>query len=123
MRKGHRQRIPHRRPDRDCGTADCPCSASSGRRGVAGTLYGSPKNGEKAWFGWPKDDEIEALRKAWLKATDSEVRQEIAAKIRARLRNGALHPDRTIFAEERLPQNLRSVIKAPALFIWNVEKV
>jgi ABC-type transport system substrate-binding protein len=46
-----------------------------------------PANGDKAWFGWPKDDEIEALRKAWLKelkASDSEVRQEIAAEIQER---------------------------------------
>ena len=46
-----------------------------------------PANGDKAWFGWPKDDEIDALRKAWLNklnTSDSEVRQEIAAEIQER---------------------------------------
>ena len=40
-----------------------------------------PANGDKAWFGWPKDDKIEALRNEWLQASDSETRQEIAGKI------------------------------------------
>jgi|GEM_PF-3263338 len=43
-----------------------------------------PANGDKAWFGWPKDDNIEALRKEWLQASDSETRQEIAIKIQER---------------------------------------
>jgi peptide/nickel transport system substrate-binding protein len=43
-----------------------------------------PANGDKAWFGWPNDAKIEALRKEWLQASDSEARQEIAAKIQER---------------------------------------
>jgi peptide/nickel transport system substrate-binding protein len=41
-------------------------------------------NGEQAWFGWPKDDQLENLRREWLKATDLEERQAIAAKIQQR---------------------------------------
>jgi peptide/nickel transport system substrate-binding protein len=41
-------------------------------------------NGEAAWFGWPKDDKLEELRTEWLKASDSESLQEIAAKIQQR---------------------------------------
>ena len=43
-----------------------------------------PANGDKAWFGWPKDDKIEALRNEWLQAGDSETRQEIASKVQER---------------------------------------
>ena len=38
-------------------------------------------NGGAAWFGWPTDDKLEELRTEWLKASDSEARQEIAVRI------------------------------------------
>jgi peptide/nickel transport system substrate-binding protein len=38
-------------------------------------------DGRTAWFGWPGDDAIEALRREWIKANDLEERQAIAAKI------------------------------------------
>src|SRR5258708_38175131 len=41
-------------------------------------------NGDQAWFGWPKDDQLEELRTQWLKGKDQEKRQEIAAKIQQR---------------------------------------
>jgi ABC-type transport system substrate-binding protein len=41
-------------------------------------------NGDGAWFGWPKDDKLEALRSQWMRAPDSEARQEIAAAIQQR---------------------------------------
>ena len=37
-------------------------------------------NGEAVWFGWPSDDRLEELRARWLKASDSEPRQEIYAR-------------------------------------------
>jgi len=37
-------------------------------------------NGEAVWFGWPSDDRLEELRARWLKASDSEARQEIYAR-------------------------------------------
>ena len=37
-------------------------------------------NGGAAWFGWPSDEKLEALRTEWLKTNDSETRQEIAAR-------------------------------------------
>ena len=38
-------------------------------------------NGEKAWFGWPTDDKIEALRAQWMAAPDLAAQQKIAAEI------------------------------------------
>jgi len=41
-------------------------------------------NGAAAWFSWPDDEKLEALRTEWLKTPDSEAREEIAVKIQAR---------------------------------------
>jgi peptide/nickel transport system substrate-binding protein len=80
-------------------------------------------NGDSAWFGWPKDEAIEELRARWVKATDSEERQEIAAKIQERafevvpyIPTGQ-YKDMTAYRK-----NMRGVIAAPPIFMWNVEK-
>lgn len=80
-------------------------------------------NGGAAWFGWPKDDVLEQLRTQWLKTDDVELRQEIAAKIQQRafatlpyIPTGQWYP---VTAYRR---NVKGVIIAPALFMWNVEK-
>jgi hypothetical protein len=41
-------------------------------------------NGDKAWFGWPKDDKLESLRGQWLNATTTDERKKIAAAIQER---------------------------------------
>jgi len=41
-------------------------------------------NGDAAWFGWPKDDTIEALRARWIKAETFGERRELAAAIQRR---------------------------------------
>src|SRR6266481_2814990 len=80
-------------------------------------------NGEGAWFGWPKDDELEELRTQWLKASDSEARQEIAVKVQERAFEVVPYiptgqwTDKTAYRK-----NVKGVISAPAFFMWNVEK-
>ena len=80
-------------------------------------------NGGAAWFGWPDDNKLEALRTEWLKTSDSEARQEIAAQIQARafetlpyVPTGQWSP---VIAYRK---NIKGVIIAPVLFMWNVEK-
>jgi peptide/nickel transport system substrate-binding protein len=83
-----------------------------------------PANGDKAWFGWPKDDTLEALRNDWLKASDSEERQEIAAKIQARAFETVPYiPTGQYLPKTAYRKNVKGVIDAPALLMWNVEKV
>jgi peptide/nickel transport system substrate-binding protein len=83
-----------------------------------------PANGEKAWFGWPTDDKLEDLRKEWLRAGDSEVRQEIAAKIQKRAFETVPYiPTGQYLPKTAYRKNVKGVIDAPALFMWNVEKV
>ena len=82
-----------------------------------------PSNGDKAWFGWPKDDGIEQLRVEWLKASDSEARQEIAAKIQQRAFETVPYiPTGQYLPKTAYRKNVKGVINGPALFMWNVEK-
>ena len=41
-------------------------------------------NGEKAWFGWPNDDKLEALRAQWIKPPKLDERKKLAAAIQQR---------------------------------------
>jgi peptide/nickel transport system substrate-binding protein len=38
-------------------------------------------NGKSAWFGWPEDPKIEALRDAWFNAPDPAAQKQAAEKI------------------------------------------
>jgi peptide/nickel transport system substrate-binding protein len=82
-----------------------------------------PANGDSAWFGWPKDDKLEESRKEWLRASDSEVRQEIAARIQKRAFETVPYiPTGQYLPKTAYRKNVKGVIDAPALFMWNVEK-
>ena len=82
-----------------------------------------PSNGDKAWFGWPKDDALEGLRQDWLKAADSEERQEIATKIQERAFETVPYiPTGQYLPKTAYRKNVKGVIDAPALLMWNVEK-
>ena len=41
-------------------------------------------NGAKAWFGWPSDEKLEALREAWLDETDAGKQKVLCELIQAR---------------------------------------
>jgi peptide/nickel transport system substrate-binding protein len=80
-------------------------------------------NGEAGFFGWPSDDKIEALRAQWIKASDSEARQEIAAKLQERAFEVLPYIPTGIYSPKTAyRKNLKGVIQAPALLQWNVEK-
>jgi peptide/nickel transport system substrate-binding protein len=80
-------------------------------------------NGDKAFFGWPKDDQLEALRAEWLKAQDLEARQAIAAKIQQRAFEVVPYvPTGQFVAKTALRKNVKGYKAAPAVFMWNVEK-
>ena len=80
-------------------------------------------NGGAAWFGWPDDEKLEALRTEWLKTADSEARQEIAVKIQERAFETLPYiPTGQWSPVTAYRTNIKGVIIAPALFMWNVEK-
>jgi peptide/nickel transport system substrate-binding protein len=64
------------------------------------------------------------LRTEWLKASDSESRQEIAAKIQQRAFEIVPYIPTGMWAPKTAYRNnVRGVIAGPAFFLWNVEKV
>jgi peptide/nickel transport system substrate-binding protein len=82
-----------------------------------------PANGDNAWFGWPKDDALETLRREWLRTADSEVRQEIAAKIQQRAFETVPYiPTGQYIQKMAYRRNVKGVLPAPVLMMWNVEK-
>jgi peptide/nickel transport system substrate-binding protein len=80
-------------------------------------------NGRKAWFGWPTDDKLEALRAHWVKSMDLEDRQGIAAQIQQRAFETVPYiPTGQYTPKTAYRANLHGVIPAPVMLMWNVEK-
>jgi peptide/nickel transport system substrate-binding protein len=81
-------------------------------------------NGEAAWFGWPTDDKIEAMRAQWIKVGDSEARQEIAAAIQQRAFETVPYiPSGAWKLMTAYRRNLKNLLLGPVIFQWSVEKV
>ena len=80
-------------------------------------------NGDAAWFGWPKDDKLEALRSQWMRATDSEARQEIAAAIQERAFEIVPYiPTGQWKTKTAYRKSLKDMVHGPVIFQWGVEK-
>ena len=82
-------------------------------------------NGDGAWFGWPKDDQLEALRTQWLNAADVAERQGIAAKMQEHAFAVVPYiPTGQFVNQTAYRKNIKGIVQTPALFVmWNVEKV
>jgi peptide/nickel transport system substrate-binding protein len=84
---------------------------------------GLRSSGDKAWFGWPTDDQIEALRTQWMKAGDIESRKAIAVALQKRAFETVPYiPTGMYRPKTAYRKTLTGVIQAPAILMWNVEK-
>ena len=80
-------------------------------------------NGDAAWFGWPKDEKIEALRDAWFVAPDVPAQAKICAEIQAEAFVDVPYvPMGQYLQPTAYRSNLEGVLQGFALF-WNVRKV
>jgi peptide/nickel transport system substrate-binding protein len=80
-------------------------------------------NGDKAWFGWAKDDKVEQLRTEWLKAPDLNAQKKLAADIQAEgFQSVPYIPTGQFVIPTAYRKNLDGVIVAPIVFLWNVDK-
>ncbi len=80
-------------------------------------------NGAKGWFGWPTDAKIEALRDQWFEAPDLAAQKKFAAEIQAEAFINVPHIHTGQFViPTAYRKNLKGVIVAPVLFMWNVDK-
>jgi peptide/nickel transport system substrate-binding protein len=81
-------------------------------------------NGEKAWFGWPTDPEMEALIDQWFKAPDLASQKKLATDIQVEAygSNVPYVPTGQFVVPTAYRKNLDGIIVAPVVFAWNVEK-
>ena len=78
---------------------------------------------DSAWFGWPCDEEIERLRRAWAREGDPARQKQLLDELHARLVEivpivnlGLTH------SPSAWRKNVEGVIDAPILVLWNVAK-
>ena len=80
-------------------------------------------NGEKAWFGWPSDAKIEAMRAQWLDAPDPAAQKKLAVEIQEQAFVSVPYiPTGQFIIPTAYRSNLKGVVPAPIVFMWNVEK-
>ena len=80
-------------------------------------------SGANAWFGWPDDPKIEALRDAWVRAPDVEAQKKIAADLQVEAYKFIPYiPTGQFILPSAYRKNLSGVIIAPVTFLWNIEK-
>lgn len=79
-------------------------------------------NGDKAWFGWPTDTKIEALRGQWLDA-DFAGQKKLAAEVQEEAFKSVPYiPTGQFVIPTAFRKNIDGVIISPVMFMWNVEK-
>jgi peptide/nickel transport system substrate-binding protein len=86
----------------------------------AGALRG---NGKDAWFGWPADEKLEAMRNAWMDSNDAVARKRLDAEIQSR----AFETVPFIPLGQYLPPSawrsgLSGLLKGAVPVFWNVQK-
>jgi peptide/nickel transport system substrate-binding protein len=80
-------------------------------------------NGPNAWFGWPQDDRIEALRAQWLEAADAAESKRIAAELNARAMEVLPYIPLGFYWQPSVwRRNVTGVFRAPATVFWNIGK-
>ncbi len=79
--------------------------------------------GDQGWFGWPKDDKIEELKKEYIAAKTPEEQKAVVEKIQAHTLENVLYIP---LGEYNPPQARRSnvvdMLGSPVPVFWNVKK-
>ena len=79
-------------------------------------------NADRAWFGWPDDARIEALRDAWFAAPDLPAQQQIATALQERaLETVPYVPLGQYFQPTAYRTSLSGMLSGFSIF-WNVRK-
>src|SRR5918994_3412910 len=80
-------------------------------------------NGDKAWFGWPTDPEMEKLRDAYARETDPAKSKALAeaAQVRA-METGQFGWLGQWYGPGARRANVAGWLKAPVPVMWNIEK-
>ena len=79
--------------------------------------------GDKSWFGWPTDPEMEKLRNAYAKETDAAKAKELALAVQNRAIETAQYGwIGQWYGPGVARKNVTGWLKAPVPVMWNVEK-
>ncbi len=79
--------------------------------------------GEKAWFGWPSDTQIEKLREDWFEAKDAATAKKAADAVQRRAFEFVpIIPTGQFILPTAYRSNISGLIIAPINLLWNVEK-
>jgi len=86
----------------------------------AGILRSS---GRQAWFGWPDDPKLEALRDKWMDSTDEAEQKKLAAELQVEAFDFVPYvPLGQYFPPSAWRSNLTGILKGATPVFWNVEK-
>jgi peptide/nickel transport system substrate-binding protein len=78
---------------------------------------------DKAWFGWPCDEELQNLRKAFFAAKDDAERKALAVKLQARANDVVTFiPMGQNYIVGARSKKLDGLIDGPVSSFWNVSK-
>jgi peptide/nickel transport system substrate-binding protein len=79
--------------------------------------------GEKSWFGWPSDEQIEKLRDEFSRATDDAKKKALAEQIQARAFEVATHAPLGEYANPLAARkNVTGFVTGPGNLYWNIKK-
>jgi peptide/nickel transport system substrate-binding protein len=79
--------------------------------------------GDEAWFGWPTDPEIEALRAEFVDAADDAERKAVASKIQAHVMDNVNYIHLGEYMMPQARQNaVQNMIPSPVPVFWNITK-
>ena len=80
-------------------------------------------NGKDAWFGWPADEKIEAMRTAWMDSNDDAERKKLDAEIQAQaFETVPFIPLGQYFPPSAWRGTISTPLKGAVPVFWNVTK-
>jgi peptide/nickel transport system substrate-binding protein len=78
---------------------------------------------EKAWFGWPCDEQLEKLRDAWSRTTDPAEQKRLATEVQLAAYNNVPYViTGQYFSIRAYRKNVKGYIAGPVPFLWNISK-
>lgn len=88
-----------------------------------GTSFILRGNGPGAWFGWPTEPRLEALRQQWLDAPDIATQKAIGQEIQRQAFDSVPYlPVTQWYAPTAYRKNITGVLDAPVMLFWNVRR-
>lgn len=79
--------------------------------------------GDKGWFGWPVDDQIEALRAEYIAASTPEQQKDIAQRVQAHVMDNVNYLLLgQFFSPHARSTKLENMVMSPVQVFWNVTK-